>query len=192
MARIGRPKKYSSAKTLREAVDAYIASISYETPAVVSTATGEVTEEGKILYTARLLKEGRDGTGPCLSVTNWLEPPSTAALCLYLGVSRSTWANYAKDEKLGAVVDYWETRYEAYLVGQLERGKHISGVIFNLQHNFGWKERREVGMDAPTRQAMAGAGMTMAEKLALLEQAAADFGGGGGDDASRAGADAAP
>lgn len=175
MAKIGRPKKYSSAKGLREAVDAYIASISYETPAIISTATGEVDDNGKILYTTRLLKEGVGGTGPCIVVTNWLEPPSTAALCLYLGVSRSTWANYARDEKLGRVVEYWEARYEAYLVGQLERGKHISGVIFNLQHNFGWKERREVGMDAPTRQAMAGTGMTMAEKRALLEEAAADF-----------------
>ena len=64
------------------------------------------------------------------------------ALLLYLGISKSTWSTYRRDEKLGGGVAYWDDRYLAYLVDRLETGKHISGVIFNLQHNFGWGERR--------------------------------------------------
>lgn len=148
VARIGRPRKYNSASKLREAIDEYWVRISYEVPAVISTPTGEVDEDGKIKYASKLLTEKMDGTGRPITVRKYLEPPSAAGMCLYLGISRSTWAEYRKDEKLGPVTAYWEARYEAYLVDRLETGRHISGIIFNLEHNFGWKHRQEVGVDS--------------------------------------------
>lgn len=176
MAEIGRPKKYGSAGALKKAVDAYWESISYRVPAVISTPTGEVDEDGRILYASKLLTEDRDGIGKPKTIVKYLEPPSVAGLLLYLGVSRSTWSEYRHNKALGPVVAYWDARYEAYLVDRLETGKHISGVIFNLEHNFGWKHRQEIGMDRETRKAVTASGMTLDEKRALLEQAAKDFG----------------
>lgn len=176
MAVIGRPRKYSSAKALRAAVDAYWASISYQVPAVVSTPTGEVDEAGAVKWKSKLLTDKVDGTGTAKTVVKYLEPPSVPGLLLYLGIGKSTWSDYRRDEKLGPVVAYWDARYEAYLVDRLETGKHISGVIFNLEHNFGWTRRQEIGMDRETRKAMAASGMTMEEKRAALEALAKDFG----------------
>lgn len=176
MAVIGRPKKYKSAKALKDAVDAYWESISYQVPAVVSTPTGEVDEKGGVRWATKLLTDGRDGTGKPKSVVKYLEVPSVAALLLYLGVSRSTWSTYRADERMGAVVEYWDARYEAYLVDRLETGKHIQGVIFNLQHNFGYKHHQEIGMDRETRKAMTAGSMTIEEKRAALEALAKDFG----------------
>lgn len=176
MAAIGRPRKYQSAKALKKAVDAYWDSISYKIPAVVSTPTGEVDEKGNVKYVTRMLTEQTGGLGAPKTVVKYLEPPSVAALCLYLGISRSTWSAYRADEELGQVVVYWDARYEAYLVDRLETGKHIAGVIFNLEHNFGWKHRQEIGMDRETRRAVSASGMTLEEKRAALEALAKDFG----------------
>lgn len=176
MAQIGRPRKYGSAKALREAVDGYWDSISYQVPAVVSTPTGEVDDDGRVLYKSKLLTERMDGGKP-KTVVKYLEPPSVPGLLLYLGISKSTWSAYRADERLGSVVAYWDARYEAYLVDRLETGKHIAGVMFNLEHNFHWKHRQEVGMDKETRKVVTASGMTMEEKKRLLEEAARDFAG---------------
>lgn len=182
MAKIGRQRKFKSARALRKAVDAYWDSISYHVPAVVSTPTGEVDEKGNVRYVTKMLTEQAGGYGEPKTMVKYLEPASVPALLLYLGISKSTWSAYRADEKLGQVVAYWDARYEAYLVDRLETGKHIAGVIFNLEHNFGWKHRQEIGMDRETRRAVSASGMTMEEKLAVLKAAAMDFTGpeGGG------------
>lgn len=153
MARIGRPAAYETTEELEAAVNAYFTSISYQRPVIITTATGEVDEDGNAKLVTRMLREGHDNTGQPVTVTEYLEPPGVASLTLYLGISRDTWARYGKRKGFRSVVEQTRTRIEAYLVGRLE-SRHTQGVIFNLKNNFGWKDRQEFGVDSELQSAM--------------------------------------
>lgn len=162
MGKPGRKKKYGTAKELEQAVDAYWNSISYEKPAVVSTPTGEVDERGGIKYATKLLAMNADGsvnfdgTGKPKTITEYLEPPSVAGLCIFLGVSKETWADYARDEKLSPVCARFKLRLERYLLGRLnsEKGKNVQGIIFNLKNNFGYADKVEHSGETALKIAM--------------------------------------
>lgn len=153
MAKIGRPAKYETAQELGAAVEDYFRSVSYQKPVIITTPTGEVGEDGNEVIVTRMLREGPDNTGRPVTVTEYLEPPSIASLCLFLGISRDTWAKYARRRGFREIVEHTRTRIEAYLVGRLE-SRHTQGVIFNLKNNFGWKDKQEVGLDEDTRKAV--------------------------------------
>ena len=53
-------------------------------------------------------------------------------------------------------------------------------MIFSLQNNYGYTERKEVELGPKARQTVA-AGVTMAEREALLKELAAEFGQGDQD-----------
>ena len=73
----GRPKKYTK-KGLREAIERYFRSISRTIPARDDT--------GGII---------RNDDGEEIKVVQFVVPPSVTGMCLYLGIDRSTWQNYA-------------------------------------------------------------------------------------------------
>lgn len=139
----GRPKKYKTAAALKKKVDAYFASISYEEPAVVTTPTGEVDEMGRPRMTARMLREGKDGSGAVKRTVKFLQPPTMAGLCLYLGISRETWRCYGEDDILGPVVEEARLRAEDYWMGHLT-GKGAQGAKFILTAGYGYSERMEL------------------------------------------------
>lgn len=142
----GRPKKYTK-KGLEKAVEEYFSSISRD-------ADGEVW------------------------AAEYKRPPTVSGLCLYLGIDRSTWQNYADRElhpEFQEITAYAKMRMEAYLEEQLlTREKNVQGLIFNLQNNYGWREKREVELGGESRKAVsAGAqaqSMSIAEKVALLAE----------------------
>lgn len=147
MAEKGRPKgsrKYTE-KRLLEACDAYFASISYTEPALRAEMVLE--EDGRpkldcyghpmIRYVPIITADGKEAV-----TTRWAEPPSLMALYLYLGINKSTFARYAEDPQLGEVVAYARGRVEAYLASRLEDKGAANGVKFNLEHNFGWKNKQ--------------------------------------------------
>lgn len=170
MDKPGRPKKYGTAKALREGIDTYWRSISYERPVIVSTPTGAVDENGRLEYTTRMLlvdengAVSTDGTGKPKTSTEFLEAPSVAGLCLHLGISKETWSQYKQDEKLGVVCQEFLLKLENYLVARLEgdKAKSVQGVIFNLKNNFGWKDKVDV--------AQTNVGMTVEQWLEQLEK----------------------
>jgi len=91
---MGRPKKYRTEQELEKAVERYFASISYQEPVVVTMATGYTDPSGNAETVRRMLTDGPEGTGCPVTVTKYIEEPSVAALCLYLGISKDTWAEY--------------------------------------------------------------------------------------------------
>lgn len=169
--KVGAPRKYKTAAQLEKAVQAYWKSISYEQPAIISTPTGEVDENGHVKYVTKMLTEDEDGhirldgIGRPKTITQYLEEPSVAGLCLHLDISKDTWAEYAKRADLGLVCARFKMRHESYLAGQLNgnKVKSVQGVMFNLKNNFGWKDKVEV--DQKT------VGLTLEQ---YLEQAAAE------------------
>lgn len=155
----GRPKKYT-AKAFRDAVEAWFRSITVEA------------------YDEAVLN--LDGE-PILRRT-YAKPPTISGLCLALGIDRSTWQNYAdpeKNPKHAPICEDVRLRIEAYLEEQLlTREKSLQGIIFNLQNNYGWRERHEhaqtVELGAKTREVVA-QNLTMDEKFALIREAAAEI-----------------
>ena len=149
---MARPKKYSTAAALEKAVERYWGSISYERPVVVSVPTGEVSESGEVKYKARMLlvdEDGivsQDGIGKPMTERIFLREPSVSGLCVFLGISRDTWASYKADERLQHVCEAFLLRLEDHLVDKLDgnKVKTVQGVVFNLKNNFGWRDRLDV------------------------------------------------
>lgn len=186
MAKIGRPmgtKKYKAA-AFRRGCDAYFASISYRLP---MTRPEPMTDEdgcpvldgyGHAKYKRVPVKteDGNEAWEVC-----WTEPPSIQGLCLHLGIDASTFSRYQKSdpedpesEKLAEAARMAKARVEAYLISRLEDKGAANGTKFNLQHNFGWMEKREIELGAGAQRAVTSAGMTMDEKLALLKEIGAE------------------
>ena len=148
----GRPKKYTK-KGLREAIERYFRSISRTIPARDDT--------GGII---------RNDDDEEIKGVQFVVPPSVTGMCLYLDIDRSTWQNYADaalHPELAGICQGARTRIEAYLEQELlTREKGVQGIIFNLQNNYGWKQKQEVELGKDTRESMKHA--TYHEKLALL------------------------
>lgn len=154
---MARPKKYSD-KAFEEAVAAYFKSISG-------------------------MREARNGIGqPILNdagapimVRVYAVPPTISGLCLFLDIDRSTWQNYGDAEsepKKATVVRSARARIEAYLEEQLlTREKSVQGIIFNLQNNYGWKNKTEVEIGEETRRS-AIEHMSLSEKMAQIREVA--------------------
>lgn len=141
---MARPKKYGTATALKKAVDGYFASISYTQKVIISRRellpdpqTGEITIQ-------EVPEELLDGNGRNVMETVWLEEPSKAGLCLYLGISRDTWAEYAKQTELKPVTDYVDSVMLKHLSELLNTKNSVQGIIFNLKANYGWTDRVEV------------------------------------------------
>lgn len=134
---VGRRKKYTTAAALEKGVEAYFRSISYQEPVIVLTPTGSVDPYGHEETVRMMLRAGPDGTGKPVTRTKWIEPPGLAGLCLRLGISKETWSQYARDERLGPVTERAKLLLEQYWNGRLD-GPGAHGAKFVLTNNFGW------------------------------------------------------
>lgn len=161
MAKVGRPRKYETAKQLRAAVERYFASITYERDTIIHRRELSEDEKGNpiVKETPEILL---DKQGKPVKETVYLEEPSVAGLRLHLGVSKSTWAGYAEDEEMAPVVALVRDRMEARLEELLTTRNSVQGVVFNLKNNYGWKDKQEV--------TQTNVGMSVEEYLARLEQ----------------------
>jgi len=146
MPRIGRPRIYRTPKALDRAVRAYFDSISYYEP---------VEKELRLMRQDRNLKAevpvldryGHPILSRAIVFTQdgapaqrlcWIEPPSLEGLCLQLGISKQTWANYEKREEFLETTARARGRIEEFLIQRLDSGKGTSGAAFRLQCMHGW------------------------------------------------------
>ena len=135
-------KKYDTAAKLSKGVEAYFDSISYQRSVEVESTTGKRK----------------------MMVTEWLDKPGLAGLCLFLGISKETWSNYAKDEELRCVTERATLKLEKYWQDRLD-GKGAHGARFVLTNCFGnngWREKVEVDQKS--------VGMTLEEYLENAER----------------------
>ena len=58
----------------------------------------------------------------------------------------------------------------------------MKGIIFDLQNNHGYSEKRQVELGERASKAVSANAMSMSEKKELLEEIAREFGGGGDAD----------
>lgn len=167
--KFGRPRKYSPAE-FRDAVERYFDSITTEQEAK--------DELGRPII---------NRLGEAVRHVVYIVPPSISGLCVALKIDRSTLDNYAADEEhpeYKRVIEWTKQLIRAYLEEELlVRRKGIQGVIFNLQNNYGWREKKEVEIGADTRKDM-GASLSLEEKLKIISEASTKYAQSVGEDAS--------
>lgn len=145
---MGAPKKYTK-RRLSEAVENYFKSISREITLTEKKPTGKKDKMGHEIYENVPVK---NALGQEMTVTEYLIPPCVLDLSAFLGIHRSTWENYCDHKRYPEFFDTTERamgRIHAYLVREslTRQGKDLKGVLFNLENNFGYKERMELTND---------------------------------------------
>lgn len=85
-------------------------------------------------------------------VTEYVVPPSKGALARFLGIHRSTWDNYHDSKtypEFHEIVTDADDRILAWNEEQLltRSGKDIKGIEFNLENNFGYRQRSSVDIE---------------------------------------------
>lgn len=143
---MGAPKKYKSAKSFDKAVEEYFQSITRLVTVTEKKATGQRDKQGHVIYEdAKVI----NALGKEVIVTEYIVPPSVYDLCQFLGISESTWNNYCDPGKhpefLGTIARA-RGRMRAWNEHQLltRSGRDLKGIIFNLENNYGYKQRLEV------------------------------------------------
>ena len=181
----GRPKKYTAAG-FRDGCEAYFDSISYKEK--VERKIYLTDENGNPILDGRghqkfQVEHVETEDGKKAYVTKWIEPPGIMALCLYLGIDESTFLRYGEmkptegmtEKEQRDAEEFCRTatrargRIMAYLSEMTQDPRAARGAIWNLQQNFGQKEKREISLDETTRKAISASAMTMDERLSLLQ-----------------------
>ena len=159
----GAPMKYKTAKSLERAIEKYFRSISATVPMAGIDGREILNDNGE----------------PIMKV-EYLIPPSVVSMCLYLGIDKRTWANYsnpALHPEFAEVTARAMLRHEAYLVEQsIVREKSVSGILFNLENNYGYKQKKEVELGEATRSTLEAEPVSLREKLLAIAAASADIG----------------
>lgn len=141
---MGRQKKYNGNK-LRKAVEAYFDSISRHIVVKEPVPTGERDEKGHMIFIDQPVL---NDNGEEIERLEYLVPPTVGGLCLYLGISRDTWAEYQKLEETSAACKMAKDRLLAWNEEQLmlRSGKDVKGIVFNLEANYDYSERMDVSV----------------------------------------------
>lgn len=178
---MARPKKYS-AKALREAVAQYFDSISRVVPVMEKKDSGERDDKGHVIWqdVPVINSLGEEAT-----VTEYIVPPSVGGLCAHLGIHRSTWNDWCdrgKHPEYNDITTRASEKMQLWLEEQLltRSGKDVKGIVFNLQNNYGYSEKKQVELGERAGRAVAAAAvMPMDEREKLLAEIAREFGSGG-------------
>jgi hypothetical protein len=146
---MGAPKKYT-AETLARAVKRYFKSITRERQLTEKKPTGQKDEMGHMIYEDVPVI---NAMGKPVIVTEYLIPPTVGGLSEFLGIHRDTWNDYCNPDKHPEFSDtttYARGRIHAYLEREMltRQGKDLKGVIFNLENNFGYREKLDVSSDS--------------------------------------------
>jgi len=178
---MGRPRKYT-ARTLKKAVQEYFDSITREVEVTEKVDSGERDSKGHIIYVpAPVLNK----LGKPAIITEYIVPPTVGGLCEFLGIHRSTWAEYC-DETLHPEFSDTTTRTRGRMRDwreeQLLVRKDVKGIIFDLQNNYGYSEKREIEFGERAGRTMTAAAVPIAERQALLAELARQFAQEGDED----------
>ena len=180
---VGRKRKMT-ARMLKKRIEEYFDSITSEKPLLREVPILE-EKDGKLFprideygHVQMAYEQVIANNGKPATETDWIRPPSIIDLCLHLGIDRTTfyrWCNpdgepEGEAEELCNIATRARGHIEAYLTARTEDKSAARGAIANLEANFGWKRKKEIGLDEQTQRAVAMATMTTEEKLAALRE----------------------
>lgn len=142
---MGNQKKYTP-KELERAVTRYFRSITRERVLTEKVPTGRKDNKGHMIYEDQPII---NDLGKEVRILEYVVPPSVGDLCIFLKIHRSTWDNYCDPDKNPEFFDT-TTHARGLMHAYLEResltreGKDLKGVLFNLENNYGYREKVDV------------------------------------------------
>ena len=126
---VGRPLKYKSADELQTVIDLYFLACKINSAGLDDGEKHPLLEEVDD-ESIKMLKPIEDRV------------PTVSGLAYTLGVSTECLRNYGTQEEYSATVKKARQRVEISLEQRLA-GTAVTGAIFNLKNNFGWKDKTE-------------------------------------------------
>lgn len=173
---MAREAKYTAVE-LEERIEEYFRRCRRTQPVTETVPLTEVLEGGerRVVTDDRgrpvlLERNVTSDAGEVMRSSDYLIPPTITGLCLFLGISRDTWSKYSKDKSRSGVCERAKLQVETYLQHRLLEKESARGAQFALEHNFGWKERKEISADPETQKVITAAGMSTREKAALMRE----------------------
>lgn len=144
----GQPKRYTERK-LKKAVEEYFASITRQRALTEKVPTDQLDKYGHPILRDVPVKNQMDEQ---VIVTEYVVPPSKGALARFLGIHRSTWDNYHDSKtypEFQEIVTDADDRILAWNEEQLltRSGKDIKGIEFNLENNYGYRQKASVDIE---------------------------------------------
>lgn len=139
-----RPREYTP-EALERAVNRYFLSITRVVRQTEMVPTGERDGKGHVICEPRPVI---NSLGKEVEVTEYILPPSVADLCEALKIHRTTWANYCSRPEFAEITEQVYERMKAWNERELltRPGKDIKGIVFNLENNYGYRERTSVDL----------------------------------------------
>lgn len=169
-------KRKMKAKELAQQVERYFASITRTVTVTERVPTDKLDDHGHVIYKTETVL---NSLGEEAKREEYITPPTVGGLCLFLGIHRSTWNDWCDAERFPELTDtttYARGRMQAWLEEQSLTRKDVKGIIFNLQNNYGYSEKKQVELGPNAARAVSAQSMDLAEKQELLKQIAEEFG----------------
>ena len=120
----GRPPKYETPEEMQRIIDLYFISVKHNVTGNDKAPEGMSAEDVII----------------CLDIEDAV--PTISGLAYTLGMSTEAFRNYEQKGEFLATVKRAKQRIEISLEQRLA-GNAVTGSIFNLKNNFGWKDKTE-------------------------------------------------
>lgn len=145
---MGRDPKFTK-EGLEAEVERYFMSISRIVPVTEEVPTGKRDEKGHMIFEQ---KPVINALGEPAQRLEYITPPTVGGLCAFLGIHRSTWSAWADVKKYSDTVARAGGRMRAWNEEQLllRSGRDVKGIIFNLENNYGYRERQDVSVSGET------------------------------------------
>jgi hypothetical protein len=161
----GRPKKFSEKEQLETKIQYYFDSITRTVPAF-DMQFDYYDDDGKEVFkrVPRL-----NNAGEQVFNTEHFERPSVLGLCAHIGITRETLLQYEAKPEFSDTIKRAKSRIEQYLEEQLYRKDQVTGIIFNLKNNFGWKDKVEQEITGKDGGPIQYEDVSLEEKLKLIE-----------------------
>lgn len=136
----GRPLKFQSVKELQKKIDAYFADCDPHMEEVTEWLEAR-DKDGKLL-------KDKHGLNYLVQVTHKIMtkqvPYTFTGLANFLGTSRETLNEYSERPEFVDSIRYALSRCEEYVEQTLFTSPNVTGPIFNLKNNYGWRDRSEI------------------------------------------------
>ena len=160
---MGRRRKLTKTE-FRDGCERYFMSVTRIVPLTEKVPTGEKDEYGHTIFRDEVVF---NTLGEKIMVEDFLLPPTVEALCDQLGIDIGTFENYKKIDGYRQTCERVLNRIRRWNMEQLltRSGKDVAGIKFNLENNFGMREKAEVRTEEAPKQEM-----TIAQKQKVLEE----------------------
>lgn len=140
----GRPPRWESPEQLELDIQGYFNHITRDVPRTHLESVGMVTgDDGKEKEEFKRVPSLNNAGNQIVDI-EYIEIPSVLGFCSYTGISRETLCNYESDPEYFDTIKTAKTRIETWKASQLYRKEQVTGVMFDLRNNFGWKDKSEL------------------------------------------------